>query len=144
MFFSVICIINMYINIYAYDNINISDVKLYINNELYKFNKKPININGYTYINIDDVKKIFGYDYHIEEDNLILNYNEQGNVINIDNLNEAYIYNNTIYVPVRLVANRNKCDIYWDIGENSINLNYNISDVFGREIIKTIVYYSKN
>lgn len=156
--FFIIFIICLYSNIYANDNV--SYVKMYINNELYTFDENPINIDGYTYISINDVNKIFGYNYNIEKDDFILSYDEYENIIDADVLSDeglclnlyienalfgnAYCYNNTIYVPLRVAANRNGCDIYWYAEDNSINLNYNISNIFGREMKKAIIYFSRN
>lgn len=153
MLFMLICNIN---NIFAAEN-NKDSISLYVNDENFELVDGLINIDGYTYISVNDAKWLFGYNYNFDVDNskVTLNYYEdinnnvstEGNkMIAIDffigdaNLGEAYLYNNTIYVPLRKMANRNYCDIKWDAINCIIKINYNVGNIFGKEIIKSVEY----
>ena len=148
-----ICNIN---NIFSAENNN-DNISLYVNDENFELVDGIINIDGYTYISVNDTKWLFGYNYNYDSDNskVTLNYYEDKNnyvsteenkMIAIDffignaNLGKAYLYNNTIYVPLREMAKRNYCDIKWDAKNCIININYNIGNIFGKEIIKSVEY----
>ena len=151
------CIILMLnCNIFAAENKK-ENINLYVNGEIFELVNEIINVNGYTHISVNDAKWLFGYNYNFDVVNskVTLNYYEDKNnyistkenkITTIDffigdaNLGKAYLYDNTIYVPLRVMANRNYCDIKWDSKNYIINISYNIGNVFGKEIIKSVEY----
>lgn len=146
--------------IYAYENVHEKvDISIYINDKKFSLNKGLLNIDNYTYASIDDICEIFGYSYNIDTDKLKvdLNYNNIKNLntkiySNVDDikkfdlyiedecLGNAYCYDKDIYIPLRIVANRNLCNIYWDGIDNNINIFYNTGKILGKEATCTIQY----
>lgn len=140
-------------------NISESNVKLCINEGVYELSDVPLNINNSIYISIVDVQKIFGYNHNIDDykkevklSYKNLEYNSLDFTRTFNNIIEynlyieeeyrgsSYFYNNIIYIPLRIVADRSLCDIEWNANTNVINLNYNVSNIEDGELLCVLNY----
>lgn len=140
-------------------NISKCNVKLCINEGVYELSDVPLNINNSIYISILDIQKIFGFNYNIDDykkevklSYKNLEYNSLDFTRTFNNIIEynlyieeeyrgiSYFYNNIIYIPLRIVADRGLCDIEWNANTNVINLNYNISNIKNGELLCLLNY----
>lgn len=136
---------------------NKANIKIYVNDNIFELVNDTINIEGYTYISAVDAKWLFGYNCNYDEVNskvTLSYYEDQNNNTDISvnekrfvdlfienaNLGKAYLCNNIVYLPLRVMANRNECDIKWNTQDKSINISYNIGKLFGKEIICSVAY----
>ncbi len=147
-------------NVLASHNVvNESNVQISVNKNIFELMEVPLNINCYTYISVIDIHNIFGYNYKFNSDKkeLNLSYESVDNISNglinndcealeydlyIEDVHrgKAYSYNNLLYVPLRIIAESNSCDIYWNDETNTIDLNYNIYNIEGRKALCALNY----
>ncbi len=107
----------------------VNDVHKFVINNDRMLNQDYNNIFQYDYSNIVDTKNINLCD--MQKFELFAEDISMGN---------AYYHNDTFYIPLRNIANINKCNIQWDEVSKQINMEYNIGDIYNKEVEYAILY----